>query len=178
MSPRWGSWSLNISLSTQRSLLWSLSESCHFLVPFPESCERSLLQVNNIRGLEDTPSLQPHEGQGNYHSTLNSVLDLCLCVFSEAKPTFCLLSQVSASPRFYLPLLAHGWDRDDEERNLSSSIEREFSDGEYRKRKRKEVVRGNKGQITWMDPLFQKEHGLPSSRVGKGDNIQLTSETD
>ncbi|XP_072652696.1 nuclear body protein SP140 isoform X4 [Canis lupus baileyi] len=28
-----------------------------------ESCERSLLQVNNIRGLEDTPSLQPHEGQ-------------------------------------------------------------------------------------------------------------------
>ncbi|XP_041623757.1 nuclear body protein SP140-like protein isoform X5 [Vulpes lagopus] len=27
-----------------------------------ESCERSLLQVNNIRGLEDTPSLQPHEG--------------------------------------------------------------------------------------------------------------------
>ena len=66
---RWGSWNLNLRVQLEYTEVpsWDtvlvLSFSC-WLSSVP--LERASLQMNNIRGLEDTPRLQPRDRQGNY----------------------------------------------------------------------------------------------------------------
>lgn len=109
--------------------------SAIFLSSSSEFCEHSLLRMNNFSVPEERLNLLSYVGQGNYYSCYNLVLNLYFLVFMGAKAAFCLLPQVSSSVCFYWPLPAHRCDRDYGQRNLSSSVETVFGDGDYRKRK-------------------------------------------
>lgn len=129
-----GAWTLEFNLSTQRSLFWSLC-SVIFLLLSSVCCEHSPVQVNNARGLEDRPSLLPHDGQGNYHLTYQFSIKSLFSWPCGSKDDILFPILGLRWPHFsYKSLSAHRCERDQEKRDLSFWVDRVSIDEIHKKR--------------------------------------------